>query len=785
MADQVVVTWDEVFGPGGSLDSWAPDLTDMGTKNISGSFNNDFQPEAGARSANSRWYYYSKIIGSDTNDTIDGNGDMNATAFPLIDQYANLFSDDPNGFEIKVTQANDDISGGAGEDVIRGHNGDDTLKGNAGNDEIWGNEGNDSILGGGDSDVLRGGLGTDTLKGNAGQDLLYTGLLTGTESDDLHGGANADTFFLGEVPQPQEPEDPGKAKFTGIDWLNLGLSIAGDVSDLAFQYFGWNKLTKEVVPMVFDIGKSIVGGIEDPSAIPTVPLPKTGTYATIKDFNPREDVVFIPLAPTGKANVFISEDTNTTSTLSFKYNSEDGDKTFATLELATPSDIFGQGTNSISRAGQTSIRETLIDNALIIDSNGATQGLYNGTTLPIESKDLENLGSNRFLVLGAYSGLQLEGKGGIDYQYGTNFGDIISGYNLDPNDDIQSDPASVDNDQLRGFNGDDVFLGGAGADIIKGDDGLDTSSYIHSTAGVTVDLTNKPNNTYVEVANDGFGGKDKLYSIENIIGSDYDDEITGDNKPNVLGSAQGDDILTGNGDEDTFILSSGTNTITDFNPSQDKIQIDVKAYYENNQSVDFDATHSDTTNTLTISLAGQDAAILENISNSQVANALQKIEFIGEENNTIVMGDDDNNTGLGGSFSSQYIYGGGGQDGLRALRSKDVLLGGDGDDYLDGSQQADILIGGAGADTFTLYNFAGGYFSGGQWVRNVAPDSIMDFTAAEGDQINILTSHFDGLSSLSDLAYDNNSNELSFNDSVIAILENESGFDPNSHVSLF
>ena len=209
--------------------------------------------------------------------------------------------------------------------------------------------------------------------------------------------------------------------------------------------------------------------------------------------------------------------------------------------------------------------------------------------------------------------------------------------------------------------------------------------------------------------------------------------------------------------------------------------VDIKSYYDNNPSVNFDYTHSETDNTLTFSFSNQEVGTLENISSSQVADVLQEIEFTGQVNITgtenatdILIGDNGNNYlfAIGGN---DYVYGGDGNDTLLGGRGNDVMLGGDGDDLLRGFEQSDILIGGTGADTFGFW----GYDS------RSGVDTILDFTASEGDKIRIDRSDY-GIDGLSDLSFNSSTNELIANGTTtIAILENSSGFSVNnSNLSL-
>lgn len=64
------------------------------------------------------------------------------------------------------------------------------------------------------------------------------------------------------------------------------------------------------------------------------------------------------------------------------------------------------------------------------------------------------------------------------------------------------------------------------------------------------------------VSNDGQGDYDVLYSVENILGSDYADEIHGqDNVANILYGNLGNDALYGEGGDDTLVGGAGNDTM--------------------------------------------------------------------------------------------------------------------------------------------------------------------------------------------------------------------------------
>lgn len=90
---------------------------------------------------------------------------------------------------------------------------------------------------------------------------------------------------------------------------------------------------------------------------------------------------------------------------------------------------------------------------------------------------------------------------------------------------------------LSGRAGDDTLSGGGGGDVLNGGFGNDTADYSQSSAGVNVELQ-------LSNAWDG-DAYDWLISIENVTGSQYDDDLWGDNGANMLIGGSGNDKLWG------------------------------------------------------------------------------------------------------------------------------------------------------------------------------------------------------------------------------------------------
>jgi Ca2+-binding RTX toxin-like protein len=121
--------------------------------------------------------------------------------------------------------------------------------------------------------------------------------------------------------------------------------------------------------------------------------------------------------------------------------------------------------------------------------------------------------------------------GGVFEVRGSNFDDTLVG--------------SFGNDRLFGGNGNDVLFGGAGNDLMDGGFGIDRADYSAAGGAVSVDLL-------FAMASDGDGGFDTLFNIEDVIGSDFSDTLTGNFANNVLVGGLGNDVLRGGGGNDVL-----------------------------------------------------------------------------------------------------------------------------------------------------------------------------------------------------------------------------------------
>ena len=111
------------------------------------------------------------------------------------------------------------------------------------------------------------------------------------------------------------------------------------------------------------------------------------------------------------------------------------------------------------------------------------------------------------------------------------------------------------NDIITGGSARDTILAGAGADTIDGGADTDSINYYASDAGINIDLA-------AGTASGGYAQGDALTNIESIIGTDFNDTLTGNSEDNNLVGQHGNDTLSGGDGNDTLSGGGGDDTLS-------------------------------------------------------------------------------------------------------------------------------------------------------------------------------------------------------------------------------
>ncbi|SUQ64644.1 retention module-containing protein [Pseudomonas wadenswilerensis] len=295
------------------------------------------------------------------------------------------------------------------------------------------------------------------------------------------------------------------------------------------------------------------------------------------------------------------------------------------------------GVYSIHLVNLTNTSGSNVNNAenyaltMTVDYSNAQNETYNGTYTLSDGHGGSSTGN---VDITYQEGNTLTGTGGDDTLLAGAGNDTL---NAGAGNDVLI--GGDGNDFLYGGDGNDQLIGGAGDDLLDGGAGIDTASYSGAASAVTVNLNTAGGQ------NTGGAGTDTLVAIENLIGTDYNDTLTGNGNANLLHGGLGNDTLIGGGGDDVLIGGPGNNTltggtgsdtflyqqgntghdvVTDFTPGTDHLDLSQLLQGENTTTASLD-------DYLHFKVTGSGASVVSTIEVSSVAGAAptQTIDLAG------------------------------------------------------------------------------------------------------------------------------------------------------------
>jgi Ca2+-binding RTX toxin-like protein len=320
-----------------------------------------------------------------------------------------------------------------------------------------------------------------------------------------------------------------------------------------------------------------------------------------------------------------------------------------------------------------------------------------------------------FLPIGnGNSGGDAEGDTLVDIENLTGSGYIDQ---LEGNDEVN---------WLLGLDGDDTLTGGAGGDTLQGGQGSDTASYKTSAERVIVSLM-------TDTAGGGDADGDQLDSIENLMGSEYADVLSGDDGDNSLRGLAGDNTLYGNGGHD--VLWGGDDTDTLYGGSGDDILQDFGGA---------DTLDGGEGSDIMVGGSGDDTYFVDDAAD-------EAYEEVGDGFDTVLTSvsyDLGLNYALGFNNEIEVLQATGTAD-LYLIGSLDdnSIIGNAGNNLIVGSYGKDTTTGGAGYDVHVWQSIDEiGSF-------NLDPDIVTDLNRAEGDILDFGAIDADGDAANGDTAF--------------------------------
>lgn len=487
---------DLLYGNNGADKLWGDDDNDT----LYGGLGDD-QLEGGAGG--------DRIYGGGGSDTLHGGDDSDSLyasgVFPgdADDANATNFIFGDNGNDIIYGGLHDHLYGGEGGDLISGGG---WLYGEAGNDQ----------LAAGASAVLDGGTGDDVLTGGAGNDELYGQ----AGKDSLAGGAAADILHidLGDAAANGQSGDdllmieglrPGETRYL--------TTVFGEGDNDTFQILG-------------DLGATVLqldGG--DGRDVLKLSAAAGAVQVDLRSVNAQQ---------TGMGNLALSRiETVIGGDHGSALTGDSGDNS---LFGGAGDDVLagGGGDDTLDGGGGIDwVSYSLAEAGVTVDlSLTVAQDTGDGRDTLIA---IEYIGGSAFsdVLVGNSISNGMLGGDGQDWLRGGGGADTLVGGNGD--------------DSLWGEAGDDHFDGGLGNDTIDGGAGSDTADYTSATSRVEVDLS------IIEDQLTRGAGVDTLISIENLIGSNFDDVLTGSVGGNILRGGDGADVIRGGGGADALFGGAG------------------------------------------------------------------------------------------------------------------------------------------------------------------------------------------------------------------------------------
>jgi Ca2+-binding RTX toxin-like protein len=288
----------------------------------------------------------------------------------------------------------------------------------------------------------------------------------------------------------------------------------------------------------------------------------------------------------------------------------------------------------------------------------------------LDGDDILNGGSGNDMLDGGTGADTMTGGAGHDTYWVDDAGDVVVESAFGGTDTVKITistytlTANVENLDTRYASGPITVTGNASANIfymkggaavtVNGGSGNDTANYMDAGGFVFVDLLTGDK--------DGDAIDDSLTSIENLTGSDYDDELRGTNGANVLDGGAGADILIGRGGNDIYFVDDANDeVIEDSAAGTDEVRTTLGYYL-----------------------------LPDNVEKLRYVGSAS-IEAIGNDLSNEMHGGAGDDV-LEGGAGHDVLTGHGGNDRLYGGAGVDTLNGGAGDDYLEGGPDGDVYL---------------------------------------------------------------------------------------------
>ena len=514
----------------------------------------------------------------------------------------------------------------------------------SGPNALYAYDGDDTLGGADASDRLFGGSGNDRLYGFAGSDTLDGG----SGNDTLEGGAGNDTYHIDSTGDLVSED-------------NADLAVGGNDTVLSLLAAYTLPANVENLRLISGAATNGTGNALDNVLI-------AGNGDNRLDGAAGNDTVSYLGAPAGV--------TVSLAVSGAQVTGGSGTDTLVSIEHLAGSAFADQLTGNDA------------NNVLNGDAGNDTLdgGVGADTLLGGDGSDTYRVDQSGDLVVESNADLAL---GGSDTVLTT-----LAAYTL---------PANVENLHLLATgtaNGsgnalDNLLLASNGDNRLDGGTGNDTVSYAFALTGVTVSLA------LDSAQATGGSGSDMLLAIENLIGSNANDRLTGNGLANSLAGGSGNDTLIGGLGADTLTGGDGSDAYYLDDPGDLVVESNADLTTGGNDTVySYVAAYTLPANVENLSLhaAGPANASGNALNNYLYASAGDNRLDGGAGSDTAAYSNATAAVTVSLAVDTAQATGGSGSDTLIAIEH---LAGSRFNDRLTGNALANTLNGGAGADTLT------------------------------------------------------------------------------------
>jgi len=460
-----------------------------------------------------------------------------------------------------------------------------------------------TLYGGAGNDALYGSAGNDTLYGDSGRNLIVNGSFE-------NGSAVQASSIVGWTAAN------GHVEIINTSQSSIG-NTASDGSQLMELDATSSYIDKVYQDVQTEVGQSYTLGLDvavrgsTALSTNTVQVYWNGTLVSTID----------PASTNWATYSFTVTGTGGLDRLEFREPSGDNDSLGGLIDNVSLVAVVAPGNDTLVGGGGADA---------LIGGGGTDTADYSASTSGVTVNLATGVGSGGDAAGDTLTGIEnLTGSAYADDLRGDGGDNILTG--SDGNDYLSG---GAGNDQHYGGAGTDTLIGGAGNDLLDGGSGTDVVDYSSATGGVTIDLSN------TGAQNTGSSGIDTVTNVENVIGSAYDDIITGDAGNNNIKSGSGADTIDGGGGDDWIQYGAGGDTVH----------------------------------------GGDGNDTIDDANDVDLGNYVDTL-----------YGDAGNDT-IYGSSGADTLYGGTGNDTLRGEIGNDILVGGTGNDDMRGHEDSDLFL---------------------------------------------------------------------------------------------